>query len=137
MLIPALREHSVVHSGGWRRGASGAVHINTNRWPTRVGAPPAWRGGGGASHPLRRLFRPKKKPLIRASGNPDTVINDDGCNDGTLTRKPIRHGEHLHSAPREGRRGGASKAKERRIINLIDDCMAAGREGNYQHYSYR
>lgn len=106
MLILALREHAVVHSGGWRRGASAAVHINTNRWPTGVGAPPAWRGGwgaqGGASHPLRRLFRPKKKPLIRASGNPDTVINDDGCNDGTLTRKLIRRGERPHSARREG-----------------------------------
>lgn len=26
---------------------------------------------------------------------------------------------------------------ERGIINLIDDCTAEGREGNYQHYNNR
>lgn len=106
MLILALREHSVVHSGGWRRER--VVQSTLTLIDGRPESGPLQPGGGwgGGSHPLRRLFRAKKKPLIRASGNPDTVINDDGCNDGTLTRKRMRHGEHPHSAPQEGRRGG-------------------------------
>lgn len=34
-------------------------------------------------------------------------------------------------------KGGEENVKKRRIINLIDDCMAAGRGGNYQQYSNR
>lgn len=57
---------------------SGAVYINANRWPAEGREPRV---------PSAGYLDPKI--LIRASGNPDTVINDDGCNDGTLTRKLI------------------------------------------------
>lgn len=45
--------------------------------------------------------------------------------------------ERDQGGERERERGKKEKNEKERIINLIDDCMAAGRGGNYQHYSNR
>ena len=92
MQIPLLYKNSILCSRGWWMVANGAVYINTNVWPDSVRL-----HQHGEQIPLYRLFRPEY-PQLRASSNMDMVINDDGGNDGTLTRKLIWDAEHPHLA---------------------------------------